>query len=438
MSDTKTYGLTTTGGVVDLPGTVAVTDGGTGSTSQADAQASILPTQTGNGGKFLKTDGAGAVTWDTPVAGSSIVLGYILPDVIGSLPAGINRSLYSGDLLELAPTTIFSTTIADAKANPRTGWTIKNPTNFSAIDANVTTANRLHLVGTASGSYDWWSGAGTAPLLHKLISYNDDYSCIARIHCLQASDTSTGMAFIVADPTDVASMVRTDIYRNGYGVGSQVDTSSFTNITAADDQAEWVWAWKNGSNIGLAVSVDAVTTPPTSPSSWVKIAENNIVFATATRRINGAIAFGFSLFRGSGTGTPTGEVSYFKDYYSSMYPGNRGISIPGDSAAGFAASTDVTLVASVDLTASGTTISNTDIQNALVNATNTRYRDLGTVTYSAVRGGSPSPAASTYQAAGSVTVSGTGRYFALYARLASDGTQTASINLSKIRIPITY
>jgi hypothetical protein len=53
-------------GAVTLGGTLAVVNGGTGATTQAEAQTNILPSQTGNAGKFLTTDGANNVSWATP------------------------------------------------------------------------------------------------------------------------------------------------------------------------------------------------------------------------------------------------------------------------------------------------------------------------------------------------------------------------------------
>jgi hypothetical protein len=64
-----TTGLTpaaATSGAVTLGGTLAVANGGTGATTQTAAQTNILPTQTGNAGKFLTTDGANNVSWANP------------------------------------------------------------------------------------------------------------------------------------------------------------------------------------------------------------------------------------------------------------------------------------------------------------------------------------------------------------------------------------
>ena len=72
-----TTGLTTTGGpvtgsgTITLAGTLALANGGTGATTQSGAANAILPTQTGNAGKVLTTDGS-TVTWTT-VSGSGTV-----------------------------------------------------------------------------------------------------------------------------------------------------------------------------------------------------------------------------------------------------------------------------------------------------------------------------------------------------------------------------
>jgi hypothetical protein len=48
-----------------LSGTVALANGGTGATTASVALNNLLPSQVGNSGKFLTTDGAGVVSWGT-------------------------------------------------------------------------------------------------------------------------------------------------------------------------------------------------------------------------------------------------------------------------------------------------------------------------------------------------------------------------------------
>ena len=82
-----TTGLTYTGGpitgsgTITMAGTLAVANGGTGGTTVAAAQASLLPAQTApDAGKVLSTNGAGVLSW-AAVGGSGTVT-----NVTGTLP----------------------------------------------------------------------------------------------------------------------------------------------------------------------------------------------------------------------------------------------------------------------------------------------------------------------------------------------------------------
>ena len=68
---TLTGGPITSSGTLTLGGTLAIANGGTGATTQAGAANAVLPSQTGNSGKFLTTDGTN-VTWAT-VSGTGTV-----------------------------------------------------------------------------------------------------------------------------------------------------------------------------------------------------------------------------------------------------------------------------------------------------------------------------------------------------------------------------
>lgn len=63
---------TATSGAVTVAGTLALTNGGTGATTQAGAANAILPTQTGNSGRYLTTDGTN-VSWAAVAGGGASV-----------------------------------------------------------------------------------------------------------------------------------------------------------------------------------------------------------------------------------------------------------------------------------------------------------------------------------------------------------------------------
>lgn len=67
----STGGPITSSGTITLGGTLAVSNGGTGGTTPASGLNGLLPTQTGNAGKFLGTDGSGNVSWQ-PGGGGTV------------------------------------------------------------------------------------------------------------------------------------------------------------------------------------------------------------------------------------------------------------------------------------------------------------------------------------------------------------------------------
>ena len=71
---TTSGGPVTTSGTITLGGTLALASGGTGATTQAGAQANLLPAQAGNAGKFLATDGAGVLSWAAYTATAPVVV----------------------------------------------------------------------------------------------------------------------------------------------------------------------------------------------------------------------------------------------------------------------------------------------------------------------------------------------------------------------------
>jgi hypothetical protein len=65
-------GPITTSGTITLSGTLNVANGGTGATTAAAALTNLLPSQAGNSGRFLTTDGSTA-SWSTvPVSGGTV------------------------------------------------------------------------------------------------------------------------------------------------------------------------------------------------------------------------------------------------------------------------------------------------------------------------------------------------------------------------------
>jgi hypothetical protein len=157
-----TTGLTTSGGpivssgTITLGGTLAVGSGGTGATTNAGALTNLLPSQTGNAGYFLKTDGTN-VSWAQGGSGLTIVT-----------DTTTNASRY------LAFTSATSGVIT--QENVSTGLTFNPSSNtlttttfVGALTGNASTATTAttatNLAGGANGSLPYQTGSGTTTFL---------------------------------------------------------------------------------------------------------------------------------------------------------------------------------------------------------------------------------------------------------------------------------
>jgi hypothetical protein len=108
-----TTGLTTSGGpitssgTITLGGTLAIANGGTGQTSAISAFNALAPSQSGNNGKYLTTDGTNT-SWGTIAGGGSVTsVGLSAPAflTVGGSPVTTSGTLaltYSGTALPVA------------------------------------------------------------------------------------------------------------------------------------------------------------------------------------------------------------------------------------------------------------------------------------------------------------------------------------------------
>jgi hypothetical protein len=86
-----------TDNAANVTGTVPITNGGTGQTTSTAALNALLPAQTGNAEKILKTDGTNT-SWVTNVALTSAVIGTM---GVGGQNSGANS--YTGAFITLPP-----------------------------------------------------------------------------------------------------------------------------------------------------------------------------------------------------------------------------------------------------------------------------------------------------------------------------------------------
>jgi hypothetical protein len=172
--DVPTLNQNTTGTAANVTGIVAIANGGTGQTTSTAALNALLPTQAGNSGKVLSTDGSTA-TWTT-ASGGGTPSGPAGGDLTGTYPnptlaavAGLTSGQY-GSASSVAQVTINAkglTTLASSipiaittaqvtglnaaavGALPLTGGTVTGPTVVQVTD-NANAALRVTQLGTAN------------------------------------------------------------------------------------------------------------------------------------------------------------------------------------------------------------------------------------------------------------------------------------------------
>ena len=157
-----TTGLTTSGGpivssgTITFAGTLNVANGGTGSTTSSGALTNLLPTQTGNSGKYLTTDGTNT-SWATTGGGLSIVT---------DTSTNANRYLAFTSATSGTITTEYVST--NLTFNPSSS-TLTATTFVGALTGNASTATSAttatNLAGGASGSLPYQSASGTTTFL---------------------------------------------------------------------------------------------------------------------------------------------------------------------------------------------------------------------------------------------------------------------------------
>jgi len=158
-----TTGLTTSGGpivssgTITPAGTLSVSNGGTGATTSAGAIANILPSQTGNSGKYLTTDGT-TTSWSTAGGGLTVT---------DDTTTNATRFL---TFTSASSGTITSENVASTKLtfNPSSG-TLSSTTFVGALTGNASTATSAttatNLAGGTAGALAYQASAGSTTFL---------------------------------------------------------------------------------------------------------------------------------------------------------------------------------------------------------------------------------------------------------------------------------
>jgi hypothetical protein len=180
-------GPITSSGTITMAGTLGIANGGTGGTTQAAAQANLLPSQATHAGEFLTTDGAGVLSWASS--------GGATP----SVPAGSVMLFY--------------------QAAAPVGWT------------QVTTQNdkALRVVSGAGGG-----SGGTTPF-STFFSTTSSYTGSMTITSGQVSDTTLSTAQLAAHSHPLCPSIDGNVFggavnvKNLFAGALSIDTSYLGN-----------------------------------------------------------------------------------------------------------------------------------------------------------------------------------------------------------------
>ena len=158
-----TTGLTTTGGpivssgTITLGGTLAVTNGGTGSTTATGAINNLLPSQATHAGKYLTTDGTNT-SWSTSGANLSVVNDTSTNATRYLTFTDVNTGVITQEYVSSSKLTY----------NPSSG-TVTATTFVGALTGNASTAtlaaSSTNIAGGANGSLPYQTGSGTTTFL---------------------------------------------------------------------------------------------------------------------------------------------------------------------------------------------------------------------------------------------------------------------------------
>jgi hypothetical protein len=123
---------------------IPITYGGTGASTATDAINNLLPSQTGNAGRVLQTDGSNNLSWATVGTGSVTSIGLSLPSSIFSVtntPVTTSGTI-TATLATQSPNTVL--------AGPSSGTTSATPTFRQIVAADITGTLTQSTTGNAA------------------------------------------------------------------------------------------------------------------------------------------------------------------------------------------------------------------------------------------------------------------------------------------------
>jgi hypothetical protein len=346
-------------------------------------------------------------------------------------------------VVRLLASTLPIEAIADAKANPPGG---KTWVNGSALTSAVQAAGYLQMTHNVASTTDWTAGTQTQPVLGAtytgtvVAGVTRSFTTFVQVASTAVNTRGAGLLVYKSGALNVWTRLLSLYDGGAYKVYADTN-SGFT--AAAVTSAEWTTGvWLRIRLVGGTTYCEYATgtTRPASDGAWTLV------------RSDAAFSAGDTLIAGRSGLTLTDTSTAFAPKYltfddSSMASASD---IAGQAPAngctscGYVTSPDtLTVIASADLgTAATPTIAT--LRTMLADASNRLPGDAATWTFGITGSASASPAApTTLQSAAAVVLKNAGtdtaassayRYWAVYAKCTSNGSQSGSLDTSLIRL----
>lgn len=383
-------------------------------------------------GEYLLRTGTALVS-GSPLTPTTIGLQWLFCEANPTV--NVAYQIIDGGYLATAEPYTFETARSIAAADPEFGWTWRNRTNMVG-DENTTVAHAAYFDATATSS-DWTTGGQTAPCRYLSIANEGQTVEVTALVTCNGNANYEGTGIAVFDPASPAVFGVLSVgWSSGLGTAAVVSyTGTLSEVTCTTGQRDaGVWlrtVLSRGALVSWGYNVTASAAPP-AIGGWTRLTPRTIGPMTGA-------TIGIGQFQRS-TNTANHCVGSFLYYRVRVFGGDNLVDpVRIFSAAQYDTSAPSQRVITADLGASSATIADADLVAILAAAENAHQRDTAAaITWSAVRGSSANPGAGSFTAAASVAVSGTGRYFALYVKIAATtGPVRGSVFLPGIRIPYT-
>ena len=191
---TTTGGPITTSGTIVLEGTLKIANGGTGQTTATAAINALLPSQTGNSGKYLSTNGT-TTSWASVSAGTVTTVSVVSANGLAGTVA--NDSTIPAITLSTTVTGVLKgngTSISAAVANTdyQSPITLTTTGSSGAATFNGTTLNIPQYTG---------GGGGGGPILESLIVVSQDYTISSNTNGFSVGPVTVAAGYAVTVPT---------------------------------------------------------------------------------------------------------------------------------------------------------------------------------------------------------------------------------------------